>query len=132
MTSIQPIPRITFDDWLQGERAAIERRSEYVAGEVFAMAGGSEEHNLIVTNVVGELRAQLNRQPCRVYSSDMKVRITAAEVGAYADVMVICGERAFHDDRRDVVTNPQLIVEVLSASTEAYDRGQKFTGEIHP
>lgn len=123
---VQPVPQITFDDWLRGERAALEGRSEYVAGEVFAMAGGSEEHNLIVTNVVGELRAQLKRQPCRVYPSDMKVRITSAEVGAYPDVMVICGDRAFYDDRRDVVTNPQLIVEVLSESTEAYDRGQKF------
>jgi len=124
--SVQPIPRISFEDWLQGERAAIEGRSEYVAGEIFAMAGGSEEHNLIVTNVVGELRAQLKQQPCPVYPSDMKVRISSAEVGAYPDVMVICGDRAFYDGRRDLVTNPLLIVEVLSESTEAYDRGQKF------
>lgn len=124
--ALQPIPRMTFDDWLATERAAREGRTEYVAGEVFAMAGGSEAHNLIVANVVGELRGQLKGRPCRVYPSDMKVRIPTADVGAYPDVMVICGERQFHDDRHDVVTNPRLIVEVVSDSTEAYDRGQKF------
>lgn len=123
---LQPITHTTFDDWLAAERATPEGRTQYVAGEVFAMAGGSEEHNLIVANVVGELRSQLKGKPCRVYPSDMKVRITAADVGAYPDVMVICGERQFYDDRHDVVTNPHLIVEVISDSTEADDRGQKF------
>lgn len=124
--ALQPIPRMTFDDWLATERPALEGRTEYVAGEVFAMTGGSEAHNLIVANVVGELRGQLKGRPCRVYPSDMKVRIPTVDVGAYPDVMVICGERQFHDDRHDVVTNPRLIVEVVSDSTEAYDRGQKF------
>jgi Uma2 family endonuclease len=121
-----PQPQFSFDDWLACERAATDQRSEYVAGEVFAMAGGSEAHNLIVANLVRELGNQLKRRPCRVYPSDMKVHIAAADVGAYPDVMVICGERVFHDERRDVVTNPTLIVEVLSESTEAYDRGDKF------
>ena len=124
--STAPQPRLTFDDWLAIERTATDQRSEYVAGEVFAMAGGSEEHNLIVLNVGAELRNQLKGRPCRVYPSDMKVHIAAADLGTYPDVMVICGERAFHDGRRDVVTNPTLIVEVLSESTEAYDRGDKF------
>lgn len=124
--SLQPIHQMTFDDWLDAERARADGRTEYVAGEIFAMAGGSEEHNLIVANVVGELRGQLKGKPCRVYPSDMKVRIAAADVGAYPDVMVICGERQFYDDRRDVVTNPHLLVEVVSDSTEGYDRGQKF------
>jgi Uma2 family endonuclease len=119
-------PRLSFDDWLAMERAATAQRSEYIAGDVFAMAGGSEAHNLIVTNVVAELRNQLKGQPCRVYPSDMRVRIATEDVGTYPDVMVICGERRFHDDRRDVVTNPTLVVEVLSDSTEAYDRGDKF------
>ncbi|MBK1618057.1 hypothetical protein CKO42_06270 [Lamprobacter modestohalophilus] len=96
--SAEPQPHLSFDDWLAIERTSTDQRCEYVAGEVFAMAGGSEEHNLIA----------------------------ATEVGAYPDVMVICGERDFHDGRRDVVTNPTLIVEVLSDSTEAYDRGDKF------
>jgi Uma2 family endonuclease len=124
--STAPQPRLSFDDWLAIERTATEQRSEYLAGEVFAMAGGTEEHNLIVLNVGAELRNQLKGRPCRVYPSDMKVHIAADDVGTYPDVMVICGERRFHDVRRDVVTNPILIVEVLSDSTEAYDRGDKF------
>jgi Uma2 family endonuclease len=124
--SVAAKPHPTFDDWLASERTANEQRSEYVAGEVFAMAGGSEEHNLIVLNVGAELRNQLKSRPCRVYPSDMKVHIAKDDVGAYPDVMVICGEREFYDGRRDVVTNPTLIVEVLSEATEAYDRGDKF------
>lgn len=126
MMSAAPQPRLSFDDWLAIERTTTEQRSEYVAGEVFAMAGGSEEHNLIALNVGAELRNQLKGRPCRVYPSDMKVHIAAADVGTYPDVMVICGERAFYDGRRDLVANPILIVEVLSESTEAYDRGEKF------
>ncbi|NCA71064.1 MAG: Uma2 family endonuclease [Sphingobacteriia bacterium] len=124
--SVARQPRLSFEDWLASERATTDQRSEYVAGEVFAMAGGTEEHNLIVLNVGAELRSQLKDRPCRVYPSDMKVRIAANDVAAYPDVMVICGERQFFDDRRDVVTNPTLIVEVLSDSTEADDRGDKF------
>jgi Uma2 family endonuclease len=122
----KPVPQLSFEDWLAIERAADDQRSEFVAGEVFAMTGATEQHNLIVGNVVRELGNALKRKPCRVYPSDLKVRIEADNVGAYPDAMVICGERAFHDDRRDVVTNPTLIVEVLSDSSEAYDRGDKF------
>lgn len=117
---------LSFDDWLAIERSATDQRSEYVAGEVFAMAGGTEEHNLIVANLVRELGNQFKGKPCRVYPSDMKVHIADVDAGTYPDVMVICGERQFHDSRRDVVTNPILIVEVISDSTEAYDRGDKF------
>ncbi len=123
---VAPQLRLSFEDWLAIERTAHAQRSEYVAGEVFAMAGGTEEHNLIVLNVGAELRIQLKGKPCRVYPSDMKVRIASANVATYPDVMVICGERQFYDERRDVVTNPTLIVEVLSDSSEAYDRGDKF------
>lgn len=124
--SVAPQPRLSFEDWLAMERVAADQRSEYVCGEVFGMAGGTEEHNLIVLNVGAELRNQLKKKPCRVYPSDMKVRIVSDDVATYPDVMVICGERRFYDDRRDVVTNPTLIVEVLSDSSEAYDRGDKF------
>jgi len=122
----QPLPQLSFDDWLAIERAAEDQRSEYVAGEVFAMTGATEQHNLIVANLIRELGNALKRKPCRVYPSDLKVRIEADDIGAYPDAMVICGERAFYDNRRDVVTNPTLIVEVLSDSSEAYDRGDKF------
>lgn len=124
--SVAHQPHLSFDDWLAIERTATDQRSEYVAGEVFAMAGGTEEHNLIVLNVGAELRNQLKGRPCRVYPSDMRLHIASDDVATYPDVMVICGERRFHDGRRDVVTNPTLIVEVLSDSTEAYDRGDKF------
>jgi len=122
----QPVPELSFDDWLAIERADMNQRSEYVAGEVFAMTGATEAHNLIVANTIRELGNALKGKPCRVYPSDLKVRIEADNVGTYPDVMVICGERLFYDDRRDVVTNPTLIVEVLSESSEAYDRGEKF------
>jgi Uma2 family endonuclease len=122
----QPVPQLSFDDWLALERTAEGQRSEFVAGEVFAMTGATEAHNLIVANVIAGLHAQLKGKPCRVYPSDLKVRIETDDVGAYPDVMAICGERMFYGDRRDVVTNPSLIVEVLSDSSEAYDRGDKF------
>jgi len=122
----QPVPQLSFEDWLAAERAATDQRSEFVAGEVFAMTGATETHNLIVANVVRELGNALKGRPCRVYPSDLKVRIEAENIGTYPDAMVICGDRAFYDDRRDVVTNPTLIVEVLSESSEAYDRGNKF------
>ncbi|NEV61242.1 Uma2 family endonuclease [Thiorhodococcus minor] len=124
--SLQPKPSMTFEDWLAAERVALDSRSEYVGGELFAMTGGSESHNLIAANVVGELRNQFRSLPCRVYGSDMKICAPIAEAGFYPDVSVVCGERQFHDDRRDVLINPTLIVEVLSDSTEAYDRGDKF------
>ncbi|MBK5971307.1 MULTISPECIES: Uma2 family endonuclease [Thiorhodovibrio] len=124
--SSQPLLRETFEDWLAGERLQTEGRTEYVRGEVFAMSGGSREHNLIATNIVRELGNQFKGRPCCVYSGDLKVRMEAADASAYPDVMAICGEHQYFDGRRDVVTNPVLIVEVLSDSTEAYDRGDKF------
>jgi Uma2 family endonuclease len=125
--SVQPVPRLSFDDWLAAERAMTDARSEFVDGEVFAMTGATEAHNLIATNVVRELGTQFRRRPCYIYAGDMKVRVDAANIGAYPDVMAVCGERSFHDQRRDTITNPTLIVEILSDSTEAYDRGDKFS-----
>jgi Uma2 family endonuclease len=122
----QPKPFLSFEDWLAAERASRDGRTEYVNGETFAMASASETHNLIVANVIGELRNQFKGRPCVVYPSDMKVRIEAARTGTYPDVLVVCGPRAFLDESRDVLTNPTVIVEVLSDSTEAWDRGGKF------
>ena len=124
--SLQPKPHLSFEEWLEGERASLEGRSEYVGGEVFAMTGASEPHNTVVMNIGSELRAQMKGRPCRVYASDMKVRIRGADAGTYPDLVAVCGEREFQDGRRDVLLNPTLIVEVLSDSTEAYDRGTKF------
>lgn len=124
--SVQPQTQMHFDDWLAAERASSGCKSEFVRGEVFAMAGGSEAHNLIAWNVLGELRNRFKGRPCHAYTSDMKVRIEACDQGAYPDVMAVCGERRFTDEKKDCLLNPTLIVEVLSDSTEAYDRGDKF------
>lgn len=101
------------DDW----------RYEYLAGDVFAMVGGSESHALIAANTLGTLSLALRGRPCRVYGSDMKLHIAALDKFCYPDLMVLC-EAGRRTPR--YVEAPQLIVEVLSASTESYDRGLKF------
>jgi Uma2 family endonuclease len=123
--SLQPKPHYSFDDWLAAERESIESKSEYIDGEVFAMTGASEAHNLIVANVIRELGVQMKGRPCRVYPSDLKLQIEASNEGRYPDLMALCGDRRFYDGRRDTILNPGLIVEVLSPSTEAYVRGKK-------
>lgn len=117
--------RLTSEEYLALERAA-ERKSEFLAGEMFAMAGANESHNLIATNLSRELSTQLRDRPCWVYGSDMRVKVSATGLYTYPDVTVVCGERQFEDARRDTLLNPTVIVEVLSSSTEAYDRGEKF------
>jgi Uma2 family endonuclease len=116
---------LTPEQYLEIERKA-EFRSEYYQGEIFAMAGAADSHNLIVTNLTRELSQQLRKRPCFAYSHDMRVRVSATGLYTYPDVLVVCGERQFLDDRRDNLLNPAVIVEVLSPSTEAYDRGRKF------
>jgi Uma2 family endonuclease len=122
----QPIPQYRFEDYLAVERESLEVKHEYVAGDVFAVSGGSYEHSLIATNLTRALGNRLAGGPCVVLSSDLRLRIEAADACVYPDVSVLCGAPAFYDDRRDVLTNPILIAEVLSPSTEAYDRGAKF------
>ena len=116
---------LTPEEYLAIERKA-ETKSEYFAGEIFLMAGASEKHNLIVANLVGEFRMQLKKRPCKVYPSDMRVKIQTTRLYTYPDVVVVCTEPEFEDDRNDTLLNPTLIIEVLSDSTEAYDRGKKF------
>ena len=118
-------PQFTSEDYLTLERKA-ERKSEYFNGEIFAMAGASPQHVLIVTNVVAELRGQLKTSPCTVYSTDLRLKISATGLYTYPDVIVVCGEPQFDDDYKDTLLNPTLIVEVLSESTNNYDRGAKF------
>ena len=120
-----PMPRYTPEQYLEMERQA-EYKSEYLSGEIFAMAGASESYNLIVTNMVRELSTHLKGRPCKTYPSDMKVEVGPAGLFTYPDITVVCGEVQFHDQHRDMVQNPTVIVEVLSPSTEAYDRGAKF------
>ena len=123
--SSQPRARLTPLEYLTLDRQA-EHKSEYYGGEVFAMAGGSERHNLIVGNAFAGIHAQFRKRPCRVYASDMRVKVSPAGMYAYPDVMAVCGEVRFDDEQRDTLLNPSVIVEVLSESTEGYDRGKKF------
>jgi Uma2 family endonuclease len=116
---------ITPAQYLELERKA-ERKSEYYAGEMFALACAGEFHNLVVANIIAALYPQLLPRRCRVYPSDMRVRVTATGLYAYPDVIALCGEPHFADQLMDPLLNPNLIVEVLSPSTEAYDRGRKF------
>ena len=120
-----PKPRFTPEEYLALERPA-EYRSEYFNGEIFAMAGASREHNLIAGNVSRELGNQLKGRPCETYQTDMRVRVSAMGLYTYPDVVVVCGEPQFENDSVDTLLNPTLLVEVLSPSTEAYDRGDKF------
>ena len=121
----QPRTFLEPEQYLAIERAA-EYKSEYYAGEMFAMSGAREAHNLIQGNLYVELRRQLRQRACRFYTSDMRVRVNASGLYTYPDATALCGEPLFLDDVRDTLLNPHLIVEILSPSTEAYDRGRKF------
>lgn len=117
--------RLTEQEYLERERAA-EAKSEFVDGEIFAMSGGSSRHAQICGNVIAALHHALDARPCRVYTSDLKVRTPFAGSIHYPDVSALCGPSDFADGADDVLLNPSLIVEVLSPSTEDYDRGRKF------
>lgn len=118
-------PRYTAEHYLALERQA-KHRSEYINGYIFAMAGASRQHNLIAGNVFGELRTQLRGRPCEAYINDMRVKVSVTGLYTYPDVAALCGEPYFEDTHVDTLLNPSVIVEVLSDSTEAYDRGEKF------
>jgi Uma2 family endonuclease len=116
---------ISPDEYLALERAA-ETKSDYVNGEIFAMAGASVQHVQIVLNVIDVLRSALRGRPCRVLGSDLRLKVSSTGLYTYPDAFVVCGELQLEDNRRDTVLNPVVIIEVLSPSTEAYDRGEKF------
>jgi Uma2 family endonuclease len=118
-----PESRITEQEYLERERAA-EFRSDYYAGHVYAMAGGSWAHGTLIQNVNRLLDTALRDRNCSVRSTDTRVRVSG-NLYTYPDILVVCGEPMFLDKRTDTVTNPVLIIEVLSPSTEAYDRGAK-------
>ena len=117
--------KMTPEEYLAFERAS-EERHEYADGEVFAMAGCSRKHSLAAQNVARELGNALLDGPCEVHGSDMKIRAAQPTRYHYADASVACGQPLFEDDAEDVLLNPKLVVEVLSKSTERYDRGDKF------
>ena len=116
---------ITPEQYLEIEDKA-ESRSEYFAGQMFAMAGASEPHITLVTNLVVELGLQFRKRPCRVYSTDMKVKVGKTGLFTYPDVVAVCGEAELLNSKNGVLLNPTVIIEVLSDSTELYDRTGKF------
>ena len=123
--SSMPEQLYTPEEYLKRERMA-DYKSEYFAGEIIAMAGAKRKHNLIAGNIFAFLNTQLREAPCEVYTNDMKVQADKARQFSYPDVVVVCGEPQFRDNEDDVLQNPVVIVEVLSPSTEAFDRGEKF------
>ncbi len=123
--STQPKPFITPEQYLEIERAA-EFKSEYFAGEMFAMAGAVRTHNLLAINAAREISTQLRKRSYEAYAADMRVLVPATGLYTYPDLVAVCGERKVLDSKQDTLLNPNLIVEVLSPTTEAYDRGRKF------
>ena len=123
--SSQPIQRYSAEEYLALDRAA-DFKSEYVAGEIFAMVGATPRHVLIAGNTARELGNQLKDTDCQVYSSDLRIQAEVGNAYHYPDVAVVCGRPGYLDGRKDTVTNPLVIIEVLSPATRNYDRGDKF------
>ena len=121
----RPDVRLTPEEYLRIERAA-EWKSEYIDGEMFAMAGASLRHVLITGNLIRELGNQLREGPSTVFPVDLRVATDRRRHYTYPDVVVVCDPPQFVDGQQDTITNPTLIAEVLSESTEKYDRGAKF------
>lgn len=101
-------------------------RHEFLAGQIFAMAGGTREHGARSAAVIAALSAELRGKPCRVYTSDVRIRVAATGLDTYPDVSVVCGHAEHDTEDKNALTNPTLLVEVLSPSTEEYDRGEKL------
>lgn len=115
----------TPDEYLELERKA-EFKSEYLNGQIYAMAGASPAHSAITFNLSVEVGTQLKGKPCQGHSSDMKIRTSYKGLYSYPDLSIVCDEPLFHDEKGDVLINPKVIFEILSPSTEAFDRGAKF------
>ena len=115
----------TPEEYLTRERKALTK-SEYRDGRIYAMPGASRNHNLITTNTLVEIHIQLRNRVCEVYNNDMRVKVSSAGLYTYPDVVVVCEEPRFEDSHFDTLLNPTVLIEVLSPSTAAYDRGEKF------
>jgi Uma2 family endonuclease len=121
----EPRSLISREAYLALERESDERH-EYIAGEVFAMAGGTETHALIIGNLIAALHSPTRRRGCRIYPGDVRIAISAIDIYTFPDVSLVCGQPQHEENRRDILLNPKVVIEVLSPSTERYERGQKF------
>jgi Uma2 family endonuclease len=125
MVAIRKQPFITPEAYLKQEREATVK-SEYIDGQIYAMSGASRQHNRITIDVATLINVQLRGGPCELFANDMCVKVNDSSLYTYPDVVVVCGEAQFEDTALDTLLNPTLIIEVLSDSTEKYDRGKKF------
>lgn len=123
--AIQPNGYLTPQEYLDRERQA-DHKSEYLDGTIIAMVGTSRIHNLIVWNVLASLHRQMRGRACEAYGNDMRVKVSPTGLYTYPDVAALCGAVQLEDAHQDTLLNPSTIIEVLSPSTEAYDRGAKF------
>ena len=123
--STVPKPLLSPEQYLAIERSA-ETRSEYFRGEMFAMSGASRNHNRIAMNSSAEIHRQLKDRLCEVYQTDMRVKVSPTGLYTYPDIIVTCEHPTFEDSSVDTLLNPQVLIEVLSPSTESWDRGKKF------
>jgi len=124
--SLYSVALITPEQYLDADRKA-EYKSEYYQGVIYAMSGGGPVHGLIIGNLTRELGLAVKKRRCFVYPTEVRLRVTPMGLYTYPDIMVVCGDPLFCDDQKETVTNPVLIVEVLSKSTEGHDRGFKFS-----
>ena len=120
-----PTPLLSPEQYLEIERAS-EFKHEYYNGRMYAMSGASYKHVIITGNLAFGLRNRLRNSPCAVLTNDLRLRVSPGGLYTYPDLVVVCGEPKFADDQADTLLNPVVIAEVLSPSTEAYDRGFKF------
>lgn len=121
-----PVQHLSPEEYLAYERQA-ETKHEYVGGEAFAVPRSTAKHNLIVANLIAEIGLQLRDRPCRVYPSDQRVAAAAEGPFYYPDLVALCAESRFLDGEMDTLLNPEVLIEVLSPTTEAFDRGAKFS-----
>jgi Uma2 family endonuclease len=120
----QPKPYWTEQEYIAFERTSMIKH-EYFDGHIYAMTGASRRHNLIAGNTLAALHSQLRKGPCQIFPSDMRVKIQKTGLYTYPDLVIICGEAQFTDDALDTLHNPLVLIEILSPSTERYDRGMK-------
>ncbi|MFA5922179.1 MAG: Uma2 family endonuclease [Methylococcaceae bacterium] len=125
MSAVFTQTRYTAEEYLTLERSA-SYKSEFHEGQIYAMTGASRQHNLVSGNIYRELSLQLKKRPCEAYINDMRVKAAEANSYHYPDIAVACGTPQFEDAQVDTLLNPTVLIEVLSPSSEAYDRGGKF------
>lgn len=116
---------ISTEEYLKAESVSVEKH-EYYNGEIYAMAGATVEHNLILANTFGEIYGKLKDKPYKIMTSDLRVNVQSNGLYTYPDISIVCGEIEKSADAYDSITNPIVLIEVLSQSTKDYDRGSKF------